>query len=67
MIARWMRRLIWEPYERACRVRPLWPFRAVVTEPADGVRYIRIDTPRFQLEVVDMPGHARRRRARWPS
>ena len=43
MISRWVRRLIWEPYERACRILPLWPFRSVVSEPADGVKYIRID------------------------
>jgi hypothetical protein len=49
MIARWLRRPIWEPYERACRVLPLWPFRAVVTEPADGVRYIRIDNAIVRL------------------
>jgi glyoxylase-like metal-dependent hydrolase (beta-lactamase superfamily II) len=42
MLARWIRRVLWGPFELQCRRFPLWPFRAVVTEPVDGVQCIQI-------------------------
>lgn len=42
MLARWVRQLLWGPFELQCRRLPLWPFRAIVTEPVDGVLCIRI-------------------------
>jgi glyoxylase-like metal-dependent hydrolase (beta-lactamase superfamily II) len=42
MLARWLRKLLWGPFELQCRRFPLWPFRASVTEPVEGVRCIRI-------------------------
>src|SRR5260370_36946870 len=42
MLARWIRRVLWGPFELQCRRFPLWPFRAIVTEPVDGVQCIRI-------------------------
>jgi len=42
MLARWARRLLWGPFEAQCRRLPLWPFRATVTKPVDGVTCIRI-------------------------
>lgn len=43
MFGRWTRSLIWNPYAHACRVVPLWPFKAKVTTPTSGVTCIRID------------------------
>jgi glyoxylase-like metal-dependent hydrolase (beta-lactamase superfamily II) len=43
MLARWLRYLLWRPFELGCRRVPLVPLRATVTEPAEGVRCIRID------------------------
>jgi glyoxylase-like metal-dependent hydrolase (beta-lactamase superfamily II) len=43
MLGRWTRSLIWNPYAHACRVVPLWPFKAQVTTPTTGVTCIRID------------------------
>jgi glyoxylase-like metal-dependent hydrolase (beta-lactamase superfamily II) len=43
MLGRWTRTLIWNPYAHACRVVPLWPFKAQVTTPTAGVTCIRID------------------------
>ncbi|MFK7821441.1 MAG: MBL fold metallo-hydrolase [Planctomycetaceae bacterium] len=43
MIRRWLRFLFWQPFALMCRRFPLWPFRAEITEPVEGVRCIRID------------------------
>jgi len=43
MLARWTRQLLWRPFELQCRRFPLWPFRADVTRPVDGVACIRIN------------------------
>ena len=42
MVARWVRRGLWHPYELACRRLPLVPFQVDVSEPVAGVRVIRI-------------------------
>ncbi len=49
MIQRWLRRLLWRPFELFCRTYPLVPFRATVTRPVDGVLCIRIDNVVTQL------------------
>ena len=43
MLGRWLIKVVWNPYARFCRVMPLWPFRADLTQPAPGVTCIRID------------------------
>jgi len=43
MLARWLRFLLWRPFALMCRRFPLWPFRAAVTRPVEGVVCIRID------------------------
>lgn len=43
MFARWLRFLLWQPFALMCRRFPLWPFRATLTEPVEGVTCIRID------------------------
>ncbi len=43
MFTKWLRFLLWQPFALMCRRFPLWPFRAVVTEPVDGVMCIKID------------------------
>jgi glyoxylase-like metal-dependent hydrolase (beta-lactamase superfamily II) len=43
MLARWIRYLLWRPFELGCRVYPLWPMRATVTQPVEGVTCIRIN------------------------
>jgi glyoxylase-like metal-dependent hydrolase (beta-lactamase superfamily II) len=43
MSRRWIRHLLWRPFELACRARPLVPFRATITQPVEGVTCIRID------------------------
>jgi hydroxyacylglutathione hydrolase len=42
MFARWIRFLVWQPFALMCRRFPLWPFRATVTHPVEGVTCIRI-------------------------
>lgn len=49
MINRWIRYLVWRPFELSCRRFPLWPLRATVTEPVDGVICIRIDNVLIRL------------------
>jgi glyoxylase-like metal-dependent hydrolase (beta-lactamase superfamily II) len=43
MIKKWIRYLVWRPFELSCRRFPLWPLKATVTEPVEGVTCIRID------------------------
>jgi glyoxylase-like metal-dependent hydrolase (beta-lactamase superfamily II) len=43
MIGRWLRYLLWRPFELLCREYPLVPFSASVTAPVPGVTSIRID------------------------
>ncbi|QDT00024.1 MBL fold metallo-hydrolase [Adhaeretor mobilis] len=43
MVRKWLRFLLWQPFSIFCRRFPLWPFRAEVTCPTDGVVCIRID------------------------
>lgn len=43
MFSKWARFLLWQPFALMCRRLPLWPFRATVTTPVDGVVCIRID------------------------
>jgi glyoxylase-like metal-dependent hydrolase (beta-lactamase superfamily II) len=43
MFGKWLRFLLWRPFSLMCRRFPLWPFRATVTRPVDGVVCIRID------------------------
>ncbi len=43
MIRKWMRFLLWQPFALMCRRFPLWPFRAEITQPVEGVTCIRID------------------------
>src|SRR5687768_2914086 len=43
MIKRWLRHILWRPFELSCRRYPLVPLRATVTEPVKGVTCIRID------------------------
>lgn len=43
MLGKWMRLLLWQPFALMCRRFPLWPFRAQVTRPVDGVIRIQID------------------------
>jgi glyoxylase-like metal-dependent hydrolase (beta-lactamase superfamily II) len=43
VVARWLRRGLWRPFELACRRSPLVPFRVAVSEPVADVRLIRID------------------------
>ena len=43
MPARWIRHLLWRPFELGCRNYPLVPLRAEVTHPVDGVTCIRIN------------------------
>jgi glyoxylase-like metal-dependent hydrolase (beta-lactamase superfamily II) len=43
MVTRWLRKLLWRPFELICRTYPLIPFNATVTQPVDGVICIRID------------------------
>jgi glyoxylase-like metal-dependent hydrolase (beta-lactamase superfamily II) len=43
IVKRWIRQLLWRPFELCCRRYPLLPFRATVTEPVEGVTCIRID------------------------
>lgn len=42
MLIRWARRMLWGPYERACRVLPLVPMKAEVTRPVENVCCIKI-------------------------
>ena len=43
MVGKWLRFLLWQPFAHSCRLFPLWPFRATVTQPVEHVRCIRID------------------------
>jgi glyoxylase-like metal-dependent hydrolase (beta-lactamase superfamily II) len=43
MLGRWVRHLLWRPFELGCRIYPLLPMRAVVTQPVPGVTCIRIN------------------------
>jgi glyoxylase-like metal-dependent hydrolase (beta-lactamase superfamily II) len=43
MIARLLRRFVWAPFEVACRILPLWPFRVTIVEVEDGVLLLRTD------------------------
>lgn len=43
MIGKWIRYVLWRPFELSCRKYPLVPLRATVTQPVDGVTCIRID------------------------
>jgi endoribonuclease LACTB2 len=43
VVNRWLRHLLWRPFELICRAYPLVPFKATVTQPVDGVICIRID------------------------
>jgi ribonuclease/clavin/mitogillin len=43
MIARLLRRFVWAPFEAACRILPLWPFRVTIVEVEDGVLLLRTD------------------------
>lgn len=43
MVKRWLRHLLWRPFELACRAYPPVPLRATITRPVDGVVCIRID------------------------
>ncbi|MGL4419705.1 MAG: hypothetical protein ACRCZF_03485, partial [Gemmataceae bacterium] len=42
MLGRWIRHLLWRPFELGCRNYPLLPLHAVVTEPVEGVTCIQI-------------------------
>lgn len=43
MFGKWLRLLLWQPFALTCRRFPLWPFRATITKPVEGVVCIRID------------------------
>lgn len=43
MLGRWVRYLLWRPFELGCRVYPLLPMRATVSRPVEGVTCIRIN------------------------
>src|SRR5437660_797452 len=43
MLGRWIRHLLWRPFELGCRLYPLLPLRAEVTQPVEGVTCIRIN------------------------
>jgi len=43
MFGRWLRYLVWRPFEISCRKLPLIPLRMNVTEPVPGVRCIRVE------------------------
>jgi glyoxylase-like metal-dependent hydrolase (beta-lactamase superfamily II) len=43
MFGRWLRYLLWRPFELSCRKLPLIPLRTTITEPASGVRCIRVE------------------------
>ncbi len=43
MLGRWVRQLLWRPFELGCRVYPLLPLRAEVTRPVEGVACLRIN------------------------
>lgn len=43
MLGRWIRQLLWRPFELGCRIHPLLPLRAEVTQPVEGVTCIRIN------------------------
>src|SRR5262245_62032424 len=43
MIGRWMRFLLWRPFEISCRKFPLVPLKARVFQPVDRVRVIQIE------------------------
>jgi endoribonuclease LACTB2 len=43
MLGRWVRHLLWRPFELGCRIYPLLPMRALVTQPVPGVKCIRIN------------------------
>jgi glyoxylase-like metal-dependent hydrolase (beta-lactamase superfamily II) len=43
VVKRWLRQLLWRPFEAICRTYPLVPFKSTVTQPVDGVICIRID------------------------
>jgi endoribonuclease LACTB2 len=43
MLGRWIRHLLWRPFELGCRVYPLLPLHADVTQPVEGVTCIRIN------------------------
>ncbi|HUY89924.1 MAG TPA: MBL fold metallo-hydrolase [Pirellulales bacterium] len=43
MLGKWVRFLLWQPFALTCRRFPLWPFRATITRPVEGVVCIRID------------------------
>lgn len=49
MLGRWIRQLLWRPFEVVCRKRPLIPLKATITYPVDGVTCIRIDNVVTQL------------------
>jgi glyoxylase-like metal-dependent hydrolase (beta-lactamase superfamily II) len=42
MLARWLIRYLWRPFELQCRVAPIWPLRASLDEPVQGVTCVRI-------------------------
>ena len=41
MLGRWVRHLLWRPFELGCRIYPLLPMHAVITQPVPGVKCIR--------------------------
>jgi glyoxylase-like metal-dependent hydrolase (beta-lactamase superfamily II) len=43
MFRKWLRFLLWQPFALFCRRFPLWPFRAIITQPVQRVTCIRID------------------------
>ena len=43
MLGRWIRHLLWRPFELGCRLYPLLPLHADVTQPVEGVTCIRIN------------------------
>jgi hypothetical protein len=43
MLGRWVRFLLWRPFEISCRKFPLVPLRATILEPCDRVRIIRVE------------------------
>jgi glyoxylase-like metal-dependent hydrolase (beta-lactamase superfamily II) len=42
MLGRWMKKLLWHPFEVQCRIAPLVRLTSTVTQPLPGLRVIRV-------------------------